>query len=279
LPGLSAGNYQSVRLSPDGTRLAIDPGQPRDIWTYEIARGTTTKITTDAADDQYPLWTPDGQRIVFTSNRGGRPELYSQRADGSGIAERLFPVTDATDRIQADTWSRDGTTLLVSGTDIGTVTMAGDRKVERLIRSQFLESAPAMSPDGRWLAYESNMSGRLEVYVERYPQLGDRQKLSTQGGWAPRWSPDGRTLYYLSIDGTSLFAVPISIQSQLTAGVAKLLFEGTFPLTTGDPRPFDVTPDGQRFVIIKRGEALGGDKAIVVVQNWTEELKRLVPAK
>jgi eukaryotic-like serine/threonine-protein kinase len=221
VPGLSASNSRSVRLSPDGRHLAIDSGQPRDIWTYDIARGTRTKITTDAADDQYPLWTLNGQRIVFTSNRGGRQELYSQKADGSDVAERLFPITEGTDSILTGTWSRDGTKLLFSGTGIGAVTMAGDRKVERLMPSQSSEGAPTMSPDGGWMAYMSQRSGRFEVYVERYPQLGDRQQLSRDGGWAPRWSPDGHALYYLSLDGTSLFSVPISIQSQLTPGAAK----------------------------------------------------------
>jgi serine/threonine-protein kinase len=158
LPGLPAGDYQSVRLSLDGTHLALDPGRPRDIWTYQIARGTTTKITTDAADDQQPLWTPDGQRIVFTSNRSGRQELYSQRADGSGTAERLFPLPEGLDRIHAHAWSRDATMLVVGVGDhsgfrqIGTVTMGGDRKFERLIGSEFINGAPAISRDGRWMA-------------------------------------------------------------------------------------------------------------------------------
>ncbi len=280
LPGLPASNYQSVRLSPDGTRLAIDQGQPRDIWTYDIARQTTTKITTDAADDQGPLWTPDGQRIVFTSNRGGRPELYLQGADGSEAAERLFPIAEGTELLHAHTWSRDGTTLLFSGTGgIGTVAMAGERKVERTIRRQFRAGAPALSPDGRWLAYMSNTSGQWEVYVERFPELGDRQKISANGGVKPRWSRDGRTLHYIIADGLSFFSVPVSSQSQLTAGVPQLLFEGTFLRDSAGTRPFDVTPDGQRFVMIKSGNAVDDTNAIIVVQNWHEELKRLVPIR
>jgi Tol biopolymer transport system component len=276
LPGLPAGNHQSVRLSPDGTRLAIDPGQPRDIWTYDIARQTTTRITADAADDQGPLWTPDGQRIVFTSNRGGRPELYSQKSDGSGAAERLFPITDGTESIWAQTWTRDGTALLVAATGIGAVTMA-DRKFERL--SQIRGGAPALSPDGRWLAYMSTMSGQWEIYVERFPQLGDRQKISTNGGVKPRWSRDGRTLYYISADGTRFFSVPVSTQTQLTAGLPQLLFEGTFLRDSAGTRPFDVTPDGQRFVMIKSGNAVDDTNAIIVVQHWFEELNRLVPVR
>ncbi len=101
--------------------------------------------------------------------------------------------------------------------------------------------------------------------------------MSANGGVKPRWSPDGRALYYISADGTSLFAVPVSIQSRLTAGVAQLLFEGTILSDYPGSRPFDVAPDGQRFVIIKSGNATRGDNAIVVVQNWFEELKRLVP--
>jgi Tol biopolymer transport system component len=115
------------------------------------------------------------------------------------------------------------------------------------------------------------------VYVERFPQLGDRQKISANGGVKPRWAPDGRALYYISADGTSLFSVPVSIQSQLTAGVAKLLFKGTFLTDSPGTRPFDVTPDGRRFVMIKSGNTVDDANAIIVVQNWTEELKRLVP--
>ena len=251
LPGLPAGNHQSVRLSPDGTRLAIDPGQPRDIWTYDIARATTTKITTDAADDQYPIWTPDGQRIVFSSNRSGRQELYLQRSDGSGTAERLLPTPEGVNRIVADSWTPDGTTLVVSAPGLSAVAIVDERKFERLSRIQFVEGAAGLSPDGRWVAYMSAMSGQFEIYVERFPQLGDRQKISTNGGVKPRWSRDGRTLYYISADGLRFFSVPVSTQTQLTAGVPQLLFEGTFIRDSVGTRPFDVTPDGQRFVMIK----------------------------
>jgi eukaryotic-like serine/threonine-protein kinase len=125
----------------------------------------------------------------------------------------------------------------------------------------------------------SMMSGQAEVYVERFPQFGDRQKISANGGAKPRWSPDGRTLYYISADGTRFFSVPVSIQSELTAGVPQLLFEGTFLRDSRGSRQFDVTPDGRRFVMIKSGNAVDDDNAIVVVQNWFEELKRLVPTK
>jgi len=279
LPGIPAGNHQSVRLSPDGTRLAIDPGQPRDIWTYDIARATTTKITTDAADDWYPIWTPDGQRIVFTSNRSGRQELYFQASDGSGTAERLVPTPQGVNRIVADSWTRDGTTLVVSAAGLSTVAIVGERKFERLSRSQFPGSEASLSPDGRWVAYMSTMSGQSEIYVERFPQLGDRQKISTNGGVEPRWSRDGRTLYYISADGRRFFSVPVSTQTQLTAGVPQLLFEGTFLRHSAGAQPFDVTPDGQRFVMIKSGNAVADANAIIIVQHWFEELKRLVPTK
>jgi eukaryotic-like serine/threonine-protein kinase len=154
-----------------------------------------------------------------------------------------------------------------------------DRKYEKLRESQFREGAPALSPDGRWLAYMSDMSGQFEIYVERFPQLGDRQKISTSGGVKPRWSRDGRTLYYISADGLRFFSAPVSTHTQLTAGVPQLLFEGTFLRYSAGSMPFDVTPDGQRFVMIKSGNAGDDTNAIIVVQHWFEELKRLVPTK
>ena len=234
VPGLSASNYQSVQFSPDGAYLAIDPGQPRDIWTYDIARGTRTKIRrtrpttsttldTGWAADRVHVESRRSAGVVFTTGRRQRRRraaVSRHRRDGPHPGRYVVARWHEAPLLRNRHQRRDN----------------GRRpQVRATHTSQFADGVPTMSPDGRWLAYISNRSGPFEVYVERYPQLGDRKQLSRDGGWAPRWSPDGHTLYYLSLDGTRVFSVPVSIQSQLTAGVAKLLFEGTFPLTGPAP--------------------------------------------
>src|SRR5262249_6815295 len=114
LIGLTRQNYQTVRVSPKGTHLVTDFGQPRDVWSYDITRGTAVRVTTDPSDDQFPTWSPDGERIVFTSNRSGRPQIYSQLLDGSGTAEKVFERPDSQGRLQAEAWSKDGRTLLLT---------------------------------------------------------------------------------------------------------------------------------------------------------------------
>jgi serine/threonine-protein kinase len=289
LPGLPAGDYQRARISGDGRHVAVDPGagRARDVWTYDVARATMSRLTTDPADDALPLWTLDGQRIAFTSNRGGRRELFWQRADGTGQAERLFTPQEGKAggvEVLADAWSPDGTKLLFTqvspGADIGALSMEGEHKAELLIQTGFTENSSAISPNGRWLAYQSNLSGEFEIYVERFPELGERLKISTSGGTLPLWSPDGRELFYLSRDGRQLFAVPIAMDPRFSAGAPKVLFEGSYTPWAGPLYPYHLAPDGKRFLMMKPADAVTGDAApqqIVVVQNWLEELKRLVP--
>jgi len=286
LPGLSPNSYGVIRVSPDGTRLAFDAGGTQsDVWTYDFARGATVRVTTDGSIDRSPLWIPDGSRLIFSSDRDGQSNLYVQNADGTGAAERLLPAESSLAGVQPEGISRDGKMLFISFTrgpgvlrpDLGVVDIEGERRLRELVAMPSIETAAALSPDGRWLAYQSDFSGIAEVYVERFPELGDRQKISTSGGTMPRWAADSTELFYQSMGGRRVHAVSISGGPKLRAGTPVLLFEGPFVPAGPTVRGFDVTPDG-RFILI-RSETTDPNSAaaVVVVQNWIEELKRLVP--
>ena len=277
LPSIPPGSYRDVRVSPDGTRIAL--ATRAVVWTYDLMRGILTRLTTDPGPDRTPLFTPDGQRIIFTSTRAGYPELFWRPADGTGSDERfLARAKDLTD-LRANGWSADGRQLLfteasaTSGISQIAIERQADAKV--LVKS---DSPSAVSPDGRWMAYHSNVSGRQEIYVERYPELGNRQQISTGGGRVPIWSRDGRELFFSSLDSRQMLAVPVQSGTTLVAGLPQVLFELAIFVVPVN-RPYDIAPDG-RFLIIRSGQADAAvDTApqIVVVQNWTEELKRLVP--
>jgi dipeptidyl aminopeptidase/acylaminoacyl peptidase len=297
LPGLPPDYYDAIRLSPDATQLAFDAGRPRDVWTYDIARGTAARVTTDGSADSMPLWTLDGRRLVFASGRNQSPDLYWQSADGTGAAERFLsggpptvPIRPGRAEvplpIRAETWANGGKTLLVTigtgggGADLAAIDLEGERRVRPLIATPSIEAAPSLSPDGQWLAYQSNLSGSFEVYVERFPGLGDRQKVSIGGGMGPRWARSGRELLYQSVDGRRVLSVPMSPGPKLTAGTPATLFEAQYVPPAPTVRPFELTPDG-RFLLIKPepvGDANAGP-TVVVVQHWFEELRRLVPVK
>ncbi len=256
------------------------------MWTYDVARATLSKLTTDAASDTRPLWTPDGQRIIFRSNRAGYPELFWRPADGTGSDQRLFARAKDLLDLRADGWSADGKQLLFTEVSSGVRGAIGQVAIDRpsdatmLLKNEFYNSSSTISPDGRWMAYESTLSGQYEIYVERYPELGDRQLISTGGGRIPRWSRNGRELLF-SLDGRQMLAVPIQVGTTLIAGRPQVLFEIEMLPASGGSRPYDMTPDG-RFLIIRSAQAEGAGGTVSninVVQNWFEELKRLVPTK
>ena len=152
--------------------------------------------------------------------------------------------------------------------------MDGARSASTLIQTEFVESNPTISPDGGWIAYDSDASGRIEIYVQRFPMLGDRQVVSTNGGMQPLWSPDGRELFYRSVDGREVLAVPIDRRSIFASGTPEVLFEGPYPASGR----YDLDPDGPRFVMVKEDSvASGGATGLVLVRNWFEELRERVP--
>ena len=284
LPGLPADSYRDVRLSPDGARLAL--ATTTDVWTYDAARGTRNRLTTNAAQNRSPLWTPDGQRIIFTSTRAGYPELFWRSADGSGDDERLFARSREFLDVLASSWSPDGKQLLFSEVSsngrnaISRMAIAQRSEGEVLLRNESRLSFPALSPDGQWIAYMSEASDRAEIYVERYPQLGHRQRISTDGGTRPLWSHDGRELFFLSLDGRHLLAVPMrSSATTLDAGRPQVVFEAGLSIGGVGPWPYDVARDGRFFILRDaQTESSGTPSNIAVVLNWFEDLKRRVPA-
>jgi serine/threonine-protein kinase len=283
LPGVPPDSYRDVRVSPDGGRLAL--ATEADVWTYDIVRATLSRLTTDPASDRSPIWTPDGQRIIFRSTRAGNAELFWRPADGTGRDERLLTRGKEFFDLYPSGWSADGRQLLFTqAPDQGGRSAIGQMAIERpsdanvLLEGERSYAHAAVSPDGRWMAYLSNVSGQNEIFVERYPELGNRQQISTGGGNVPLWSRDGRELFFQSRDGRQILAVPVQSGSTLVAGRPQVLFE-TETGVSFSGRPYDVAPDG-RFLIISSAQAeAGGGTAsnLIVVLNWTEELKRLVP--
>ena len=275
------GEYGSVRVSPDGVHLALD--RDGDVWTFDTTRGTFNRVTTDPGADWNPIWTPDWQRLVFESERGGRSEIFWTLADGTGTPQR---ITSAEGSFFAtpEALTPDGKTVLFnqvttagSRANIAMVPLEGDATAELLIEDEFLTVAPAVSPDGRWVAYMSDLSGNVEIYVQRFPSLGNRQLVSRGGGTFPRWSPDGTELFYKSLDGRRMFAVPVVSEPVFTTGLPELLFEGPYLGAFERSRPYDVHPEGDRFVMVRSSGGTDAQPQIILVENWTEELTRLVP--
>jgi len=284
------GAYLDPRISPDGTRIAltVQTSDQVDIWTWDLVRRSLTKLTFDGAADVSPLWTPDGRRVAFFSNRGDRKGVYLKAADGTGkdefLGEGHYPAS----------WSADGKAMVLTEWDaeaanyhLGILPLEGDRKLRLLLKEKFNEAQPRISPDGRWVAYTSNESGRNQVYVRPFPEVeGGRWQVSTSGGDSPLWSPAGRELYFRN--GDQVMAVPIETDPAFSPGTPKTLFQGTYVSSVlwfddWNQATWDISPDGRRFLMMKEtGLAASGvvrSRKITIVLNWFEELKRRMPAK
>ncbi len=268
--------YEDLWLSPDGTRLALTiEGPAWNVWVLELARGTLSRFTLEH-DNRDPFWTPDSKRIVYSSFRAGRYGMYWKPADGSGPEEQL---TSSENPQLGGSWSPDSRVLVFNevfpntGFDVfvlsGMAGAPGERKPRLLLQTKFAELFVTFSPDGRWLVYASNESGRDEVYVQPYPGPGARVQISTAGGSKPVWGAGGRDLYYRN--GDKMLVVPIETKPVFKAGSARVLFEGRYWVAGHD---YDVSPAGDRFYMIQEGPA---PTQITVVQDWFDELKRRVP--
>jgi len=276
--------YRVPRISPDGARVAVamqDPEGNEDVWMVDVKRGTHTRLTSDPGLDSMPLWTPDGIRLVFSSQRaGGASALYWMLADGSGAVEEL---TKATSNQGATSWLPDSTTLVFYevGKNYDIFTVKPGESPVRFSETPVEERGPTFSPDGRWLAYSSNEVGQAEIYVTPYPGPGGRIAISTGGGRSPRWSSNGRELFYRN--GRQMMVVGVELASpSIRVGTPRRLFEGDFvqELEGTGAHNYDVARDGQRFLMIAPVAGKPGEEArprIVVVEHWLEELKRLVP--
>jgi len=270
--------YRYVRLSPDGSRVAVEIRErENDVWIWDLARETLARLTFGGTGGA-PVWTPDGTRLAFAQER----QVYWQRADGSGTPE---PLAEAAERLLwPRSFSPDGRHLLLSETtypcDIHLLELGNESEPSYLLGApSFDEFNPEVSPDDRWLAYESDESGRDEIYVRPFPDVSSgRWQISTAGGTRPLWSRDGRELFYLAAPGT-VMAVPIlDTTAGFSAGRPEMVIEGDY-VAGAAGRTYDVSPDGRRFLMVKDVESDGDapPAQIVIVQNWHEELKRLVP--
>ena len=267
-------SYQNVELTRDGRRIAVgvldEEKGTRDIWTGDVARGLLTRFTFDAAEERSPIWSPDGSRVVFNSNRTANLELYIKPASGAGGEELLLRDNRSKDPMS---WSADGRHVLfrhsgaITGNDVWVLAMDGERKATPLLQSPFDENYARFSPDGRWIAYTSDESGRAEVYVTAFPG-GGKWQVSSAGGVFPRWRGDGREIYFIGADRV-LAAVPVNgTGAGLDVGRAERLFE---PRLSAQPGyPYAVTADGQRFLVnVDHAPSV----PLTVVVNWTALLK------
>ena len=260
-----------------------------ELWTYDIARETPTPLTTNATA---PLWSQDGERLVYFSLEVGQEGIYRRRWGGTDEPELLYrpPGASGTSGVVAfpGAWSGNGESLVfVEGNptgdfDINLLSMDDDRRVTPLIATEFREHSAGVSPDGRWITYVSNRSGIEEVYIQSFPGLEQRVQVSNGGARHPVWGPNGDELFYLSF-ASELRAVSVDTSGAITVGDAKpfaSVGSGNYGRVY-DPvsqRVFDTSPDGTRLVSVARGSVgLEGLSGLVVVENWFEELNALVP--
>jgi Tol biopolymer transport system component len=274
--------YTSPRISPDGTRIAVSiPDQEQDIWIIDRDRQPLTRLTFGPYIEQAPVWAADGHRIFFASNRDGIPNVFWQRADNTGTMERL---TNSKTLVAPYSISPDGKMLVVNlaGVHIGVVHLDDRHEVAPLIQGPGTQSNAEISPDGHWLAYQSDESGQGEVLVRPFPNVDTgRWQISSGGGARPVWARNGQELFYLGPE-RALVAVPIRTSPTFTYGNPTTLFKNPLLYVVPPARTYDVSPDGRRFLMVK--EAAGIDRNatpanMVVVLNWTEELKQRVPTR
>ena len=273
--------YQSPRVSPDGRRVAVhvrdDDGSA--LWVYDIVSAAGLRLTQEGVATG-PVWTPDGTRLVFLwTEAGNTPDIYWVPADGSGQLERL--TTSETANAPTSLTPDGGTVVFVRVFDDGRreiwhVPIDGERMPTPVVQGEFARGNAEVSPDGRWLAYRSDQSGQMEVYLQPYPGPGPTVPVSIGGGNKVTWSADGSELFYRR--GTSMMAVEVNADG--TVSTPTKLFDGDFVMSgTGGTRQYHVAPD-DRFLMLREGDASTGTEVIppqvVLVQNWFQELTERV---
>jgi Tol biopolymer transport system component len=264
-------------ISPDGRTVAfarVNPAGGADIRLYDLARGTESRFTLDSATSQSPVWSPDGSHIAYGLTRPGFPiAVLKKPVSGAGETE----IVEQSMGAHVMDWSRDGRYILVrvalkGNPGIWVLPQFGDRKPFPYIQAQFAAQFPRLSPNARWLAYQSNETGRDEIYVQTFPTLGDKSQVSTNGGTHPAWSRDGKELFFLD-PGRNMMAVEIGSGERFQAGVPKSLFPTRFA-ASATASWFDVSKDGHFLIPNQMEEAPISNLPINVVINWTAELKK-----
>jgi serine/threonine-protein kinase len=280
--------YEDFTISPDGRFIATTiEGPVTNTWIHDITRDTETRFNF-GIENRDPTWTPDGRHIAYSGYKDGKYAVFWKSLDGSTPEE---PLILEDQNVDAWFFSPDGGTLLYAVYQFGSEQNIGalplhDREHARLIfPPEFDVEWAILSPDGKWIAYDSSESGKPEVYVAPYPAIAPRERISTNGGLHPLWAPDGRELYYRTgvspeeleqralAQKTLVMAVPIETKPTFKAGQPRKLFEGPYFESGHD---IAVTPDGKGFILIRETETQTGPREMQVVVNWTEELRRRV---
>jgi dipeptidyl aminopeptidase/acylaminoacyl peptidase len=276
---LPAQDIANTTLSPDGLRAAFNVhGATNEIGILEFERGTLTMLTSNTNGSQAPLWSPDGRRIAFRGTRKGFRNVWVKTVDGTNDERQLTHG----ENVQTPTsWSPDGQTLLynesnpIGGSDLWAVTVA-DGKVQPLVAAALGQFSAQWSPDGRWIAYVSDESGREEVFVLPFPVTGQRWRVSTNGGGEPVWSSDGRELFYR--DRRQVRVVDVATSPTFRAGTPRPLFADTFVVSPNNVAGYSVARDGKRFLFAQRVQPDPPITHIQFVGNWFTELRRAAAA-
>ncbi len=275
------GNYFSPRLSHDGKRIAVDQSEATsdsgDIWVVDRERGVATRLTFDPRNESAPVWAPDDRRILFFGNFPNRNDLFMVASDGTGVIETI--LSNGADNLASD-WSSDGKLILLqsskgaglSNTDLWIYSLE-EKKAEPWIASPYAERQARFSPDRKWIAYASNESGRVEVYVRGFLPPGGKWRVSSDGGFSPVWRPDGKELFFVSPDA-KVMSVSVRPGATFDGAAATPLFKipGDM-LDLSVVTQFDVSPDGQRF-LMNLDTPTKGQRMIMLVANWTSLLKQ-----
>jgi Tol biopolymer transport system component len=264
--------YAYPRYSPDGTRISVTvmTSSGSDIWIYETTSQTFQRLTTEGINERQE-WTPDGRRVVFQSNRGNGSEFWWQAADGSAPAERLLSTGQL---LREGVFSPDGRVLLYRADDRKTlddlwyVRLDGDRRPQPFLVTPFTETLPRMSPDGRWVAYQSDESGPSQIYVRPFPGPGSRYQVSNNGGTEPLWSRDGKRLVYRN--GAQFVDASITTAPAFSVSARRIIVEGDFPTGGNLHQNYDLAPDAARILVVK---AAGKTERTIVVHDWKHELR------
>jgi serine/threonine-protein kinase len=275
-----SGDLINCRVSPEGDKVACVRAREGtfSIWVYDLERGTRNRLTSERGGARWPAWTPDGQRVTFAG--ADDRSVHWRLADGSGPPE-LFrqDLVPEGGHTHHGAWSPDGQHLAVTTCHVGEEpdqniwVVPLDGEPWPFVATEHIEGAPAFSPNGRWLAYVSNESGRHEVYVQAFPAGEGKWMISTNGGIAPTWSPDGHELFFRDQNGRTMMAASFVSEPTVQVGAPRRLFEGEFTADSFVSRFYDIAPDGERFLMIRQPDV----RSLNVVVNWFEELERLVP--
>ena len=264
---------EGFRISPGGDRVALDIGERRtgtsDVWVFELERGVSTRLHSDDVDEARPLWSPDGTKVYFRSDQRGPPDIHEVAVGSPGTERAVLELAGVQ---QPEDVSKDGRTMVflqdaAFGADVWLVGLEGERRPRPWLTTQFNERNPRFSPDGNWIAYESDESGNPEVYVARTEGARDKRRVSTAGGKSPRWRSDGKEIYYVAPDDF-VMAVPALPVPRLEVGAPVRLFH----LETGVD-DYDPLLDGTRFLVKTSPEKVR-ESPIRLVTNWTAEIPR-----